>query len=431
MLKATIWLLILFGSFICEEIRGCVNLRINEKVSILKSNTTYTDGVVSTNGYIKRLFDSNDFFETIKKNLPSDESVKVKSKENLRIFFPSAVWIPEKQRFLVTARVFLLDWTSFVYVTFFDSEWNELHVVEYVGLTPVPGLLPITCTDRYNRYSGPEDARLFRALNGNFFLIFNMHIGNRERSMFLYNFENRETTRLWIKEHRENPGFLVEKNWIPIIYDQKRLTIVYNFRGFQIIDCTDTENCIKVNGDYNDNPAVIRGGSPFSRFQGTNYYISLGFTHIANSDDHHAKDVCVLYRPALVIVKIVPKEKTYKIIYTSDPLDFNKRIFLYPVTFQQQFYKENLCRHNRILIGISIAKIDYTNDVSDLTLFYQDEVSLVVKIKGLANFVSKTIQLYEKGELPLDDDCAEWYAIWNNEFKFHSPRRGVPSDYAG
>ncbi|CAG9325276.1 unnamed protein product [Blepharisma stoltei] len=54
-------------------------------------------------------------------------------KEETRIFFPSALWLSAKQLCLAAVRVSILDSYSYAYVTFFDSDWNEVRNTDFVG----------------------------------------------------------------------------------------------------------------------------------------------------------------------------------------------------------------------------------------------------------------------------------------------------------
>lgn len=327
--------------------------------------------------------------------------------------------------YLAVARVALLRRTSFLYVTFLDADYNEVREEDYIGKTRVPGVLPIPCDFEVNN-SGPEDPRIFRALGNEIFLIFNMIQPDVQtnRKMWLYRFQTRGTRMLTIPEHH-GADYVIEKNWTPLIVDDSRLYFVFNYRDFQVYDCTEEKDCISVRGEYNDLPPAIRGGTPYIRFKNTDYYISFAYTHVEMLEDR----TCDIYRPALTLVKYYSDIKNFKLIYTSDPLEFQKTLFLSPIQSFDKIEDLNYCYSMRIMIPVSIAKMEYEEDIVNLALFINDLYPVAVKLSGLIKFVDSAIRKYETGELPIDNSCAEFFSESFYPFPVLIPEKGRPEHY--
>ncbi|CAG9320264.1 unnamed protein product [Blepharisma stoltei] len=381
-------------------IEGCPGLYINDNVQLLNQSPDYANNFQPLNVYIKKLFDWNHIFGLLEPHLHESlleryKKITSSDMQDSAILFPSAIWLPDKKLYLVTSRVFLFRWISFLYVTFYDSEWNEVTTEDYVGKTKVPGIIPISVKDK-DASTGPEDPRLFVALNNEIFVIFNRLVDDRNRIMHLYQFSTATSRKLYLEEDAEKQR-IDEKNWTPLIIDKEHLYFVYNFKNLQIIDCTaENEPCKKVSGKFDPKPEALRGGSPFVRFTNTNYYVSLSYTHIFLKN-------CHFYRPVFVVMEAVKEQLSFKMIYQSEPFDLNNRVFLEPFT---NYKYPNQIRDCMMVIPSSIASWNFEDDIADLHVTIEDHIPVVARVKGLAKFVEYIINMYEYGRLPENDNCA-------------------------
>ncbi|CAG9320260.1 BMT4_3 [Blepharisma stoltei] len=396
-------LLSFFGSYIKAEdevvIRnGCPYLDVNSQINLLKKETYFNDKE-KIDVYIKGFIDKESLYNTIHKVIPDGWKPRVQIKD-IRYLHPSAIWVPERNLFLVAMRVWVLSRICYIYTTFYDKDWKEVGDEVMIGSTKVPSVLDIPHSWNYEN-SGPEDGRLFRAFSDQFFIAFNMKkLDLSARPMFIYSYTTGKTQQLFIPEHHGNV-VIMEKNWTPLIIDDEHMYFVYNFENFQVIDCSTDGNCVRVNGEYKWKPGFLRGGSPYVRFGNSNYYAALSWTHT----ELPKEGWCYLYRPALTVVHAISEELQFKLVYTSEPIDFQKSLFIKPAGPNSSLGEVNLCY--TWLMSNSIAKWDTENDIADLTLTHQDAFPAAIKITGLTKLIENIIHLYESGKLPKEDHCAD------------------------
>jgi len=69
-----------------------------------------------------------------------------------------------------------------------------------IGVTQVPGIIPIDVFDYNIENSGPEDPRIF-SFSNEIYVIYNMIDIDGKRKMFLYNFSTGESRTLRIIDH--------------------------------------------------------------------------------------------------------------------------------------------------------------------------------------------------------------------------------------
>lgn len=401
--------------------KGCSKLDINSKISILNETTDFFNGIIIPDAYIKRIFDVGWLYFELKA-LVGNSKHWGEHDNDFRVFCPSAVWIAEMNLYLVSVRVYQGYWRNFVYVSYFDKDWNRSDYTKNIGKTTIPGFLPID-GDWEMEYSGPEDMRLFRALNGKFFGSFNMIDQTKRRYMMLYDFEKAECRKLTIDTMNDS-AVVFEKNWMPLIVNEEHIYFIYNFKTLQIIDCTDQDQgCTIKAGKLDRNPAALRGGSSFLRFKDSDYFFSFGFTHLDAFWPKHSKQ----YRPCLVLVKYSPSEPHFQLIYTSEPIDFNNRVFIEPVYWYKNVESiDYFDKWGTVMFITSIGIVDYYLDVSDVTITINDEAQIILKINGLTKFIQRTIDLFESDQLPVDDNCAEKYAFSFYKFSVNLPEKTKP-----
>ncbi|CAG9320262.1 BMT1_3 [Blepharisma stoltei] len=401
----------------------CPYYDINKQLSILEQETDYDRQTKIFDAYIKRFIDGEDLFDRILSVIPTNEVERLyKYREKaIKVFQTSAVWIPERQLFLASVRVWVFEYICYIYTTFFDENWKEVKEEVMIGATKVPSLLNIP-NDWSIANSGPEDGRVFRAFSDQFFIIFNMKRKEPPaRPIYLYSFTTGKFNQLRIPEH-DGKTVLIEKNWSPLIIDDNHLYFIYNFENFQVVDCTEEGSCTRITGSYKREPGILRGGTAFQKYKDTDYYLSLSFTHL----EYIKSGWCKLYRPALSLVKANGNDEDFRLIYTSEPIDFRDRIIMYPMTKYKSQSEKVFCGSGAWLIPNSIARIDEKSDISDITFSLGDEFQLVVKVKGIYKFVGEIIADYEKGILPAETKCAERFAYdYYNQRDLISPIKGL------
>mmetsp|Transcript_8228 Transcript_8228/g.8087 ORF Transcript_8228/g.8087 Transcript_8228/m.8087 type:complete len:230 (+) Transcript_8228:140-829(+) len=180
---------------------------------------------------------------------------------------------------------------------------------------------------------------------------------------------------------------------------------VYNYKNFQILDCTDRKNyCIKSSGEFFTVPSVLRGGSPYVRFQKTNYFVSFGYTHI---DYRKGEEFCVVYRPAITIVFIEENPLSFQLIYQSEPIEFQDKLFIQPIMNYTSGSQAEICGDRRIMMVVSIANWDYDKDIVDITINLNDTIPLAIQISGLTDLANDVIKMHENRVFLEETNCAE------------------------
>ncbi|CAG9329253.1 unnamed protein product [Blepharisma stoltei] len=388
----------------------CPYLELRQRLSIT-SNGWYIPWLNSENSSTRKIFTDHYFmYNFLKLNLPNNEFCSIEEPDQFATMNPSAMWIEEKKMFLAVVRININRNKSFLWASWYDSDWKEVITEEFIGNTAVPGIIPIKIPNLYLLNAGPEDPRIFRALGNQVFVLFNMFDYDEMRKMWIYNFNTAECYPLSIRYHKEQ-AYFSEKNWTPFIVDDEHLYFIYNYKNFQIIDCTvKGENCSWKSGGYERLPEGLRGGSPYLQYKNTSYYVNLGYSHI-----FYVKDTnwCHLYRPCLTLAQYIDEEPNFRLIYTSEPIDFSNKLFLKPITKYSEMSEVGMCGDGRIMIPLSIARWNYEEDIADITVSINDTIPLALKVSGLAEIVDEVIFWYEKGSLPKEENCAERLAYWD------------------
>ena len=199
-----------------------------------------------------------------------------------------------------------------------------------------------------------------------------------------------------------------EKNWCPLVV-QDKLYMVYNYRDFQLLDCTNwSKPCTLVHGTYNSNPMELKGGSPYQKIPHTKYYFSIAYTNLK----HPANEFNV-YRPTIAVIKTpnINDPTTFKLIFTGSVLNFHNTAFLYPITSYLNIKDVPLCGVGRILTVPSIARFDQQEDITSLTVNMNDSYNLLVHLKGMNSYLESVIDFYERGLLQADENTAVASAI--------------------
>lgn len=124
-----------------------------------------------------------------------------------------------------------------------------------------------------------------------------------------------------------------------------------------------------------------------------------------------------------MILQRLKHDPSHEVIYTSEPVEFKKKLFLEPITDLKHVDELILCGESSVLIVTSIARLDFDRDITDLTIYISDHINLVVKISGLKSFVENVINLFEDGSLAKDDNCAEKFAFLFYNVTVQLPKR--------
>ncbi|CAG9320263.1 unnamed protein product [Blepharisma stoltei] len=397
------WVVLEFGTFsssledeVIQTLEGCPILGINNYISLAKKPVDTSGG-----GYFKIIFDKEYIVTLLGPHICEEEKAKFnrmspEDKANNHLFFPTALWLPEKQLYLAAARLTIFDWFSFVYVTFFDEDWNEIRETDYIGKTKVPSVITLG-EMKQAMWWGPEDPRIFQAFSSEIFFISTLLEGepNFNRQINLYQFSTATHRKLELEEHI-GKSYRVEKNWSPLIVDDKHLYFLYKYEGIQIIDCTEeSQPCKRISGS--DKPlSRTHGSSPYVKFLNTNYFVSFAWTNIVFTKPH--------YRPSLSIIEVLDEGKEFRLIYTSEPLHFTSTAISDPKSLKTKLSNNDL---RRVLMITSIARWDFESGVTDINLSIDDDMAVAARVSGLTDFVHYIINVYEYGRLPDENSCAE------------------------
>lgn len=330
----------------------------------------------------------------------------------MQIMFPTALWISESKEFLVIVRVFINERKSFLYGSLFDKDWKQITIASQFQSLNLPGPVEIEVPDYKLKYSGPEDARLFQIESGEIYCIFNMIDEDKKRKMHLLALKDLRVQKLFLTNYYESstpsigpPSIpAAEKNWAPLI-DHNSMNFVYNFAEFQVAKCKSLANCSLVHGAFDKTLGLIKGGTPFVRFQkSSNYFFGLTYTHF-----HHSKlpFKCIIYRPTLTVLYKGSGSGEFQYVYASDPLELRRKPF--SLAFPGE--RLEICNNFRIMIACSIAQWNYEEDEAVVTLNINDEVPIVTVLRGIRPMVEAIIHYSTNQILAFNSKCPDRLAV--------------------
>jgi hypothetical protein len=370
------------AEFIERDVNGCYEINVDSIITI--QNKPFSLVEESTVA-VKKLFFYNETTMFYYRSLLHTDIFPW----SIRFTQSSAVWLPEQNMYLVVARLTNL-FTSLIYASLFDEYWNEITTPTQFGAILLPSILPIPSA-KLSTYLKQEDMRVFKMNNGDVFGVFHMIEKKNIRRMWLFGFTTGKIYKLDISNSEQAP---VEKNWSPLVIGNS-IYMVYNHQGLQVLDCTNYESgCLSLTGKLNPNLGEIHGGSPYVRFADTDYYISFGYSIFKFIHTKCNIQECLMYRPVLTIIKADIKDPSYlnfKLIYTSELLDFGDLLFDFSITGQKYFNNNGNCFHSQILTIGSIAKWDYEYDEIDITANINDKITAAIRIKGVTKVVKAVI----------------------------------------
>ena len=171
--------------------------------------------------------------------------------------------------------------------------------------------------------TGPEDQRVIQ-VQSDIIIVFNMLDENAQRRMYIYNFTNRQITKLKVNEFELQK---TEKNWCPLVIDDE-LHFVYRLNPLRILKCTDLETgiCEIVHDEDTSQEGIgnsPRGGTEFKLWRWPLY---VGFAH---SHDP--------WRPQLVVLdvesfKVVHAGSTFNVPQPKEVKPWRGRSVQYPAS---------------------------------------------------------------------------------------------------
>lgn len=339
--------------------------------------------------------------------------------DTYRVMFSAALWIAERSLYLVVARVFSPMRNSFVYASFFDSNWNAVGSdakQEKYGAISLPSILPIPMGNSSVPYAGPEDSRVFRFRDSVLCIFNQIDAKDGKRKIWIFDFKSGGTFPLkherYIVEKDGKSWWRfpkAEKNWIPLVVGD-RLYVVYNFLSLQVIDCSDFREgaaCKWVRGDFDPVPGALRGGTPFIPIF-ENFFFSIGYTHL-----RHPRADCDVYRPALILLKMEDpgNPASLQLVHVSAPLALGQGVFLLePTAPERDPDSIDVCGLGRIVTVPSVNKLDSEDDRYVVTVNVNDAINAALHVNGIEAYLSHVINAFRSGLAVVDERCAEYYA---------------------
>lgn len=309
-----------------------------------------------------------------------------------KVMFATSLWLEESKVYLSVVRLYRHNLDSFAIATLHSEDWEEEKTKRLIGSVLVPGVLPIAVPKTKRKVMvGPEDCRLFRR-GDEFFCIFNMIDTDKKRKMWLFSFATGRSQRLQLSAYNGKIP-KAEKNWTPIL-DENFLRVVYNHRDLQICSCPipsseETVTCELVQGRYNHIPGALRGGSPYIRYQDTEYFFSFAYVHV-----HHPKHPLLeAYRPTISILR-KKSQDSFSLIHTASILNFGN-----------PFFTPNSSVHEdgRILTPASISRVDFDKDLLTVTINVFDESCFAIQLGGVSAYLGQIIKKDKDGSLYYED----------------------------
>jgi hypothetical protein len=163
-----------------------------------------------------------------------------------------------------------------------------------------------------------------------------------------------------------------------------------------------------VTGKLNPNFGDIRRGSPYVRFEDTDYYISFSYIQIKIPSNSYFIQDCLIYRPVLTIIKADIKDSTnpaFRLIYTSELFDLSDVLFKSSIIGEIYYQNYGICYHSQILAIGSIAKWDYRNDLIDITVNINDKINAAIRLKGITKVVKAVTNADLKYQCKYKGNC--------------------------
>ncbi|CCH58912.1 hypothetical protein TBLA_0B00690 [Henningerozyma blattae CBS 6284] len=263
-------------------------------------------------------------------------------------------------------------------------------------------------------YMGPEDPKIILKKTGNIeepLIVFNMATTHARR-MHVFS-PHREINRIVELNFKGIRG--MEKNWAPFLTSKdlepvtgSRGTIhfVYNYEPLEILKCSlDDGYCEKEyfsskhsKRSNKSNFGHIRGGTQFVQLPSAipnlkdkQIFVGLAKTHLNDCGCGSR-----FYRPILDI--IVEEKGTYYHELMVPSMDFNIKVLNWDLDSDKcKFY--NILSPNSIAFWDIIRQDPKTKNFEDVLVFTfseADELSKVINIKGLLNYI---LQMYAKNDI--------------------------------
>ena len=362
---------------------NCSDFNINDHLEIDQSQEY---------NWTKRLFD---YDQESKSRFPYALKESLLS-HNLRFMVPTALWIEEKNGYLVLSR-FSTYLKTKIYASFFDKNWKEKNFPTSIGSVNLPSFLPVP--ENISNYY-PEEIQLFN-INNKIIAGYLLKESLNSRNLWLFSFDTGKNYKIQVKNYNETINW---KKWSPLVLENKHL-IFYNTQSSQILNCSNYElGCVLIFQNFTLSQNIYPG-TPYTRYNNTNYYISFNIIEKKIYSNESIFDTRKLYRPILTILKSETSEDfTFlKLVYASNIFDFTSQFFVSKIKESFSLFEAN---HNIQYLKIaSFAKWDFNNDVVSLMVHFIDRFNLAIPLKGLGNVVDGLIKADEKNRLNFDETC--------------------------
>ena len=175
---------------------------------------------------------------------------------------------------------------------------------------------------------------------------------------------------------------------------KNKIFMVYNHYNLQVFNCENYENkCFLVSENINNDIKELRGGTPYQRFMNTDYFVS--FANVKKIIRHESLKFheTRISLPAVVIIKVndVENPTAFKLVYISEPLDFDEKLLDYSITGKVPKKNFKNWLSSQIHDVGSIARWNYELDQVDLVVNINDRFSAAVRIIGLTKVVKSII----------------------------------------
>lgn len=289
------------------------------------------------------------------------------------------------------------------------EEWNE-DGTQRVG----SGILPIFVPQHRKKDGpeGPEDPRLFEDPNGHICFVFSMLDSDHNVKIWMYNTTSERQVALHSPDGRETHR--VEKNWTPIIHDDK-VKFVFSYRPVTIIACDFSTGACHFDYGTERNPTIgaYHGGSNWVPWYDSGYYLAIARTRLM--------DDFVLYRPSLIVLSA--HDEVFRVAYASGPLDLNNITLLEPLGIHKSIdeFNEREADHGRLILSESIARTDIFDRNSILiTVTTSDNSTQLLELEGIRDVMEAVIGKAERDRSWHTDDgkvveCAEKTAVKHHD----------------
>ncbi|CAG9324201.1 unnamed protein product [Blepharisma stoltei] len=371
------------------------NLDINSKIFLL-SKENFSKPVKIEEDYLRRYVNEDLLTSLVKGFLLEEE--KERSYET-KVLHSSAIWLSDEKLFLVALSIRTPNLLNYIYITFFDSEWNEIKKESFIGATKIPDALKIPTL----KWKSLESGTVFKALESEYFISFS--IKNDDFNVwdhFIYSFTTGKIRELY---HNRK-----ENNLSPLIIDDYHIYFLASYNNLNIIDCTSEENiCNSYIDYYQTSKSSISSGTAFLRYKNSNYFFSLSLSRV----DYGKDKSCDIVMPSLSVLQILTENPFFKLIYSSEPIMIWNTLLLNPNADKSSKF-DNILLCGSKIIPNSVTKWDEDeDDIMEIIINSDKDSPVVVKVEGFNDFLQSVISQYESKRALKETELEEMPTLSN------------------